>query len=85
MWDHLPLSALHELQERDLASETTHECDSCGHQVTGYTSKELRAEGWQWRSINSTNVYPSAFVMCGLCIKHYEPAWEQQGAQAKAA
>lgn len=39
------------------------ECDSCGHEVTGYTKKDLIDEGWVWHKINVSR----SFVMCDSC------------------
>lgn len=51
-------------------------CDACGHEVSGYSRKDLQAAGWVWHDVTEAD----PFVMCGDC----EHAYEQRRAEATA-
>lgn len=44
------------------------ECDSCGHEVSGYSKKELLESGWRWEDAKKGRW----FVMCGECVFVFE-------------
>ena len=44
-----------------------HTCDSCSHEVGGYTKKDLLEEGWKFHDVGGGRM----FVMCGACEQLY--------------
>jgi len=51
-----------------MAVQRVFECDSCGHEVDGWTKKELLDEGWTFTAVAKGR----EFVMCDECVRHYE-------------
>lgn len=59
-----------------MAIQRIFECDSCGHEVDGWTKKELLDEGWEWHATKRGR----EFVMCDACSAHYKKRWDSEGA-----
>lgn len=48
-----------------------HVCDSCGHEVAGYTKDELTKDGWKWNLLTEDAADKRRFVTCGECEAHF--------------
>lgn len=52
------------------------ECDACGHEVSGYSKKELLEDGWKFHDAKKKRT----FVMCGDCEREYQRRREVRAA-----
>ena len=43
-------------------------CDSCDHELSGYSKKDLLTDGWRWEDAGNGRM----LALCGPCIELYE-------------
>ncbi len=43
------------------------QCDSCDHEVSGYSRRDLLDDGWRWHDAGTGLTFP----MCGQCCETY--------------
>lgn len=56
---------------RTSTKPSTHVCDSCGWEASGYTRQELERDGWKWNPLTDDDTDKRRFVMCSECVAYF--------------